>query len=646
MKKILSIAALSLALVAQSCSTGATTEQKVSEGTTLYSPSGEYTFSFSQQPLSSGEGTEMTYSVEYLGEIIIAESKLGVEVECEALQALPEAAGKRAQFWGESLTLASVDHTSVDSSWEPLYGERSLIEDCYNQMTLTFADPSGKEPMAIVVRAYDQGVAFSYLFTEAIAGEKINVTKERTSFALPKGTMAFYSPTAQGYYVKRPLEDWEGHDHAERPLTMELPSGKYVALCEAGMLDYGRGKFRLATAPYNLEMALGDPKNRSIDNSIRFVAPYQTPWRVVMAAEEPCDLITNNDITLNLNADNVLEDTSWIRIGKVFRCSLFMDEAMEAVDFAAERGFQYIHLDAGWYGSEWDDKADATTTVDRFNLDFKKLCQYAQSKGIDVMVYVNRRALEKQLDEILPLYKEWGIKGIKFGFVNVGSQGWTKWLHEAVAKCAEYGMIVDVHDEYRPTGISRTYPNWLNQEGIGGNEIMPGATHNTILPFTRMVCGAADYTFCYFSTRVKNTKGHQLALPVIFYAPLQFMYWYDSPSHYRGEEELEFWTAIPTTWDDSRTIDGKVGEYIVQARRTGDDWFVGAITNTSERKLTIDCSEFLEAGASYDVSIYEDDPSLGTRTNVRTTRTDATSKDKLKFDLLASGGVSLHFTKK
>ncbi len=580
-----------------------------------------------------------------MGERIVAESKLGVEVECEVLQALPAEQGKKAQFWGESLTLASIDYTKVDSSWEPLYGERSLIKDKYNQMVLTFADPSGKKPMAIVVRAYDEGVAFSYLFTEEVAGANINVTKERTSFALPKGTMAYFSPTAQGYYVKRPLEDWEGHDHAERPLTMELPSGKFVALCEAAMVDYGRGKFRLATAPYNLEMSLGDPKDRSKDNSIRFVAPYQTPWRVVMAAKEAGDLITNNDIILNLNAESELEDTSWIKIGKVFRCGLAMDQAMEAVDFAVARGLQYIHLDAGWYGNEFRWESDATTTEERFNLDFKTLCQYAKSKGIDVFVYVNHRALEQQLDEILPLYKEWGIAGIKFGFVTVGSQEWTKWLHEAVRKCAEYEILVDVHDEYRPTGYSRTYPHWLNQEGIGGNEIMPGATHNTILPFTRMVCGAADYTFCYFSTRVKNTKAHQLALPVIFYAPLQFMYWYDSPSHYRGEEELEFWNAIPTTWDDSRTIDGAIGEYVVQARRTGDDWFVGAITNTSERKLTIDCSEFLEAGAKYNVSIYEDDPSLGTRTNVKITRGSATSSDKFKFDLLASGGVSLHFTK-
>lgn len=638
MKQIITSIFLLSSLALQSCSSGTTSSSAdcCADGA-LCSPGGDFKFSFSQQPLTNGEGTEMLYDVEYLGEQIISDGKLGVELECEALQALP-AAGEKAKFWGESLTLASVDYTSVENSWEPIYGERAVIEDNYNQMVLTFADASGKEPMAIVVRAYDQGVAFSYLFTDDVAGAEITVVRERTTFGLPKGTMAFYTATAQGYYVKRPLEDWNTREFAERPLTMELPNGNYVALCEAAMVDYARGKFKLATAPYNLEIAL--------EGKVQFTAPYQTPWRVVMAAERSVDLISNNDITLNLNAECALEDTSWIKPGKVFRCGLPMDEAMEGVDFAAERGLQYVHLDAGWYGSEFNYDSDATTTVERFNLDMKALCEYAQSKGIDVFVYVNHRALEQQLDEILPLYKEWGIKGIKFGFVNVGSQEWTKWLHESVRKCAEYGIVVDVHDEYRPTGYTRTYPHWMSQEGIGGNEIMPGATHNTILPFTRMVCGAADYTFCYFSTRVKNTKGHQLALPVIFYSPLQFMFWYDTPSHYRGEQELEFWTAMPATWDDSRTIDGEIGEYIVQTRRSGDEWFVRAITNTSERNITIDCSQFLEAGTTYNVSIYEDDPSLGTRTNIKITEKSATSKDKLNFNLLASGGVSLHFTKK
>ncbi len=569
--------------------------------------------------------------------MIVSESKLGLEVECEALQTTSQTPNERVPFWGDQLKFISATESSVVNSWTPLYGERSTIKDNYNQLVLKFADKSGKNSFDIVVRAYDEGVAFRYVFTDAIDGTQINVKRERTSFTMPKGTIAYHTTTAQGYYTSRPLEDWGGREIAERPLPLILPNGTYVALCEAEMVDYSRGKFRLAN-PYVLEV--------SMDSNAAVVAPYNTPWRVVLIADSAVDLINQNDIILNLNEPSKLEDTSWIKPGKALRSGLNMEDAKKSVDFIVSQNYQYVHLDAGWYGNEHDIKSDATTTEDRFNLDMKELCDYAASKGVGVFLYVNHRALERQLDEILPLYKEWGVKGIKFGFVNVGSQEWTTWLHESVRKCAEYGIMVDVHDEYRPTGYTRTYPHFMNQEGIGGNEVMPGATHNTILPYSRMICGAADYTFCYFSARVKNTKAHQLALPVIFYSPLQFMHWYDGPQDYKGEQELEFWQQIPVNWNDSRAIAGEIGEYIVQARRCGDEWFVGAITNTSEREVVIDCSKFLEKGAKYDVSIYEDDETLNTRTNVKTTKTRAKSSDVLTFSLKASGGVALHFTKR
>lgn len=181
-------------------------------------------------------------------------------------------------------------------------------------------------------------------------------------------------------------------------------------------------------------------------------------------------------------------------------------------------------MDAGWYGPEMKMSSDATTVSPDKDLDISALCKYAESRGIGLMVYVNQRALVQQLDSLLPLYKKWGLKGIKFGFVQIGNQHWSTWLHDAVRKCAEYEMMVDIHDEYRPTGFSRTYPNLMTQEGIRGNEEMPDATHNTILPYTRFLAGAGDYTLCYFNSRVKNTKAHQLAMAAVYYSPLQFMF--------------------------------------------------------------------------------------------------------------------------
>ena len=244
----------------------------------------------------------------------------------------------------------------------------------------------------------------------------------------------------------------------------------------------------------------------------------------------------------------------------------------------------------------------------------------------------------------MPLYEKWGISGIKFGFVQIGSQEWTTWLHNAVKKCADHHIMVDIHDEYRPTGWSRTYPNLMTQEGIGGNEEMPDAEHNTILPFTRFLCGPADYTPCYFNGRVKNTKAHQLAMPVVYYSPVTFLFWYDLPNVYKGEKELDFWKYCPTVWDESKALQGEIGEYIVQARRSGNDWFVGAMNGLQARDITLNTADFLQKGKKYQVEIYNDNPALNTRTKVSTVVQTIKAGKILKFHLQPSGGAALRFS--
>ena len=397
------------------------------------------------------------------------------------------------------------------------------------------------------------------------------------------------------------------------------------------------------------------------------IAPYQTPWRVVMCGTKAGEILEHNDLLLNLNPPSRIADTSWIKPGKVMREVTLTTEGGKAlVDFAVKRNLQYIHFDAGWYGYEYDKASDATTvTLDPKRnpqpdaLQLKEVIDYAHSKGIGVIVYVNQRALQQQLDEILPLYKSWGIAGIKFGFVQVGSQVWTKWMHDAVAKCAAYGLIVDVHDEYRPTGVSRTWPNLMTQEGIRGNEEFPDATHNVTLPFTRFVAGAADYTICYYrqefdrlqqqgdnygvprSRSIRTTPAHQLALSVVFYSPLQYMYWYDKPSDSQDEPELKFFDDVYTVWDDTRVLEGEVGQFVVTARRHGDEWFVGGLTNNDARQLSIPL-DFLSSGQTYLAEIYTDgDPSIPTRTKVKVSQRKVDSHTKLSFSLKPSGGVAI-----
>lgn len=612
----------------------------------LTSPDGAYRFTFYQRAVGE-DNVQMYYTLTYKNRPVIEESKLGVLIENQLFESALGVPNDTCHFWCENLKLTGTERRKADETWKPVYGERAEIRDCYNEMTLKFKKGEGDGVqdggydkrknyfMNIIVRAYDEGVAFRYHFPETTNGLFLHIIGEQTSFTMPQGTMAYYERWAQGPYVLRPLEGW-GKEESERPLTLKLPDGLSVALLEAEMVDYVRGKFRLsAEKPSTLET--------SLYSSVDIISSYSTPWRVIMVGERPVDLINNNDIVLNLNPACKLADTSWIKPGKVFRSGdLKQDRVKAAIDFAAERGIRYVHMDAGWYGPEMKVSSDATTVSPDKDLDIPALCQYAESKGIGLMVYVNQRALVQQLDTLLPLYKKWGLKGIKFGFVQIGNQRWSTWLHDAVRKCGEYGLMVDIHDEYRPTGFSRTYPNLMTQEGIRGNEEMPDATHNTVLPYTRFLAGAADYTLCYFNGRVKNTKAHQLAMAAVYYSPLQFMFWYDRPEFYKGEEELEFWKAIPSVWDDSRALDGEIGEYIVQARRSGNDWFVGAMTNTEARTVTL-TTDFLEPGKKYMLHLYEDDDKLDTRTKVRSTHKKIKAGDKLTLKLKASGGAALHF---
>lgn len=587
-----------------------------------------------------GDDASLMWRAEYKGRPVILPSRLGISGYSQGLQ------------------IKDVQEMQADTTWTPVYGERSRVRDHYNGKVIRLARANNRHELLLEVRAYNEGLAFRYLFDEhPDGGRYLHITDEATEYVLPENTKAWFTNRAQSEYQLLPLANWP--DECERPLTLELPNGLYACLAEAEMVNYSRTKFVLdETKPNTIACKQYD----AVDE----ITPFATPWRVVMAADKPGELLENNDIILNLNPPCAIENTWWIRPGKVMReVTLSTQGAKELVDFAVKRNLQYIHFDAGWYGYEYVKGSDATTvTVDprrnpKGDLDLQEAVKYAKSKGVGVIVYVNQRALYAQLDEILPLYKSWGIDGIKFGFVQVGSFRWTTWMHDAVRKCAEHGLMVDIHDEYRPTGFSRTYPNLMTQEGIRGNEEMPSATHNTILPFTRYIAGAGDYTVCYYRQKsileeemkeqnaftapgryIQTTSAHQLALSVICYSPLQYMYWYDKPSDSRDEPELAFFDAVPTVWDDTKVLDGRPGEFVSMVRRSGNRWFAGIITNDEDRNIRF-AFDFLEPGKSYWAHLYYDDPKVKTRTKVgiKKIKVDHTSVIDLKMK--ATGGEAI-----
>lgn len=587
----------------------------------LTSPDGKYCFTLEQK-----EG-RLKYSVTYSGSSIITDGELGFEV------------GK-TDIATCGISLKGVERTSANSTWRPVYGENSSVRDRYKQMTLHFSTATscaGVTAFDITVRAYDEGVALRYAFPDDGKGADITISAERTTFPFDAGTICWHEARAQAIYNKVSLKTTESvwKDECERPLLLKKPDGTYVAVGEAALYDYARGKLKLLRDNVLATAMTGEAVIKP---------PYQLPWRVIMAGKKATDLINANSIFMNLNAPCAIDYTSWIKPGTAFRITrLNMKAALEAVDFAVERGIDYVEIDAGWYGPERNDSSSALAVAPPCDIDMPRLCSYAHERGIGVWLYVNQRALTRELDSILPLYSKWGVSGIKFGFVYVGPQRWTTWLHQAVRKCAAYRLMVDIHDEYRPTGWSRTYPNLLTQEGIRGNEEMPDAWTNTVHPFTRFLCGGADYTACYFTRKLYNTYAHQLTIPIVYYSPLTFLYWYDTPDKYHDERELDLWSHCPTVWDESRALCGEPGEYIVMARRSGRDWYVGAMNGLEGRDVTIQTSQFLKRGRKYKAVIYADDPSLNTRTNVSTTTREIRGGDELRLPLLPSGGAAVVF---
>lgn len=602
----------------------------------LESPDGkvQLTVALSEQ----GEKYTLKYTLAYDGSPVISDSALLFQ------DASGNTIGEHLRWNGNPRT------SSHDSTWRPIYGERSKIRDHYNQLRLPLTDVVTGHEFDVTVRCYDAGAALRVTLRTPKANAPIRISEERSEFRFTGDHVAWSATSAQGNHRRSHISEISGR--VERPLTVQIDANLFAAVAEANLDDYSTMQLRHDKEdPYCIVSQLG--------GAVEAKGQLQTPWRVIMLGRSAGDLLENNYLLLNLNEPCAIEDTSWIKPGKVIReVTLTTKGAKACIDFAQQHNFQFVEFDAGWYGHEYSEDSDATTvTLDEKRsagpFDLHYAIAYAKERDIGIIVYVNRRALERQLDDILPLYKEWGIAGVKYGFVQTESQHWTRWLHEAVKKAAAHQLMVDVHDNYRPTGFSRTFPNLMTQEGVRGDESTPSSSQTIITLFTRSLAGAADQTICYFDSRVTEhwSHGHQLAKAVCVYSPWQFIYWYDTPlsaeqhphpslSRIVDSPELEFFAKVPTVWDETRVLRGKIGEYAVIARRSGQDWFIGAMNAEKQREFAVPL-RFLASSTSYQARIYRDDPHLDTATKVRIENAIVDSESELRIELQPNGGQAI-----
>ena len=535
-----------------------------------------------------------------------------------------------------------IQHLEQRSQWKPCYGEKEVYPDNYNEMQIILEEtlyPHRK--LQIDFRAYNEGVAFKYNIPSQPGFEKVLIDKELTEFTFPSHTSVWESHGHEGKYYK--VYPYEVRPGCELPLTCQTRQGIYGAIMEAGNSHYPRA---YVEAPYRRKNTL----RISLRGEAKGTDGMVTAWRAITLSDEPGKLMEQNYLLYNLSEPCRLADTSWIKPGTAMReTTISTPECLRMIDYCASMGISYMILDWGWYGLANSHKSDPSIVnvtnpstgqpiPGHLGLDLQKVIGYGNEKGVGLFLYVNRQGLERYADKIFPLYQKWGIKGIKPGFVSVGNQEWQEWIESIVAKAAKYNLLVDIHDAYRPTGFSRTYPNLLTQEGIHGNEQVPNADHNVMLPFTRFTSGAGDYTPGYTRKDLQTTFAHRLALPVLYYSPAQFLFWNEKLTEEHKRPELEFWRNIPTTWQDTKFLSGEIGEYAVVARRSGTTWYVGGITNTNARHLEINCS-FLSSGKKYKATIYTDDDIYPGKVKIVEKR--ITSKTKLSFNLQGSGGFSL-----
>jgi alpha-glucosidase len=609
----------------------------------------------------------LRYAVERKGEAIIAPSHLGLDMTTPAP-------------WGPLVFVGS-GHGTIDQTIPLIATKASTARDHYNEMTVMLqeAGVAGRH-LNLVLRAYDDGVAFRYVIPAQPGFDQVVLRGEQTRFDFPADydcwafNVGRMDTSHEGEFDTVQASQLRNTPLYDMPLACKSASGATSFLiAEADLRDYaglylrGRGDGGLG-----VEAQLSyrsDNKQEPVRCSMT-PAGVQSPWRVVLMADRAGDLIASNTIG-NLNPAP-RDDFSWVHSGKAAwdwwngpylpppaKAAMDTPTFKRFIDFAGASGLEYYLIDEGWsFGSGMGGTtpADADVTREKPRVNMPELVAYAKARNVGLMVWVQWSLLDPVLDKALAQYEAWGLKGIKVDFMDRNDQDMVAFYHRVLHSAAQHHLLVDFHGAYPPTGLNRTWPNYVTQEGVMGAEYNKWssrvtATHNVTIPFTRMVLGPMDYTpggmrnrtpatfrVTHVPPQVQTTRGQALAMYVVYDSPLQMVA--DSPDAYQGTAGFDFIQNVPTSWDETRFIAGEIGQYIALARRKGADWYLGAMTNEAARKIDVPL-DFLGT-ATFSAMVDEDGavPESLIRRRIATIG----RSDVLTLDLAASGGAVARFT--
>ena len=591
-------------------------------------------------------------------------------------------------------SVESAEYASADDTWETVWGEERFIRDRHNEMKISLAAKAMR--MNIVFRVFNDGFAFRYEFPEQELRD-LTVLDEQTAYVFAEEPQIWAIPWRteyyEGIYTKAPLHE---KDTMCSPLTLEMADGMYAFLHEANVTDYPcQNLYTQSANTLGTYLTPWMRDGKVLEDKAYLDAPFVTPWRFMILTHTLPEMMASR-IMLNLNEPCRIEDTSWIKPMKFLGIwwSMHLHEwtwsqgnrhgattanMRRYLKFASENGFGGVLAEGwntGWEGYEGinNDRFSFVTPYPDYDVD--ALSRYAKELGVNIICHheTSGRAdeYEADLDTAYQFMQHHGMPAVKTGYVCPlirtrdgyqfnRSQGVVQHYRKVIETAAKYHICIDNHEPAMPSGLQRTYPNLMTQEGVRGQEYNAWdrrggnpPSHTATLPFTRGLAGPTDFTpaIFNFSEIVKGTHPHstlakQLGEFVVIYSPLQMAA--DAIENYEGQPALTFIESCPTTWSKTLVPNGEIGKYItiVRKERGGDRWFIGSITNEDARKLSV-ALDFLDEGAQYRAIIYEDGPEADYENNpysMTIRQVEVTSKDCLQLQLARSGGAAVRIEK-